>query len=355
MAGIVVAAYGVPQLTTRFFLGRWADHLGRRRVFLVLGMTTVMASSLGMALWPIPWAFVLFRILAGLAASTWAMFSMLYLSYYANTDHSVHAMGWVTFANNAGQVIATLVGGFVAARWGFAAPFWLSAALAVLGLFLVTTLPEQRTLRGFSPAPKIGYLWRYGSLRAASGLGIFNQMVTFLTTFGYVPLWAERHGMPAGNLGLLMMAGILPSTLFSVITGTWLAKFWSLRRLSWLGFSLMAIFTVLTPLRGGQAWLFFTQAALGVGRGIVGPVLMAMSIAGVASQWRTTAHAVYQAIYAGGMIAGPAVGALVVSRFPLESVFWISSASAILGALVSLLLSEKTLASAPPDLAKTGT
>lgn len=347
MAGIVVAAYGVPQLTTRIFLGRWADRIGRRRVFIMLGMITVVASSLGMALWPFPWAFVGFRILAGLAASTWAMFSMLYVSYYANDQHNVHAMGWVTFANNAGQVIATLAGGFLAARWGWAAPFWVSAALAGGGLFLVVSLPEGTVVQQARPSPKLWHLWHYGSLRVASGLGIFNQMVTFLTTFGYVPLWAARHGVPQTDLGVLMMVGILPSTVFAVITGTWLSKHWSLRALSILGFSVMAVFTILTPLGAGELWLFLTQAALGIGRGIVSPVLMAMSITGVEPQWRTTTHAVYQAVYAGGMIAGPAIGAFTVGAFSLQAVFWLAGASAVLGSALSLAATRERLQASP--------
>jgi MFS family permease len=347
MAGIVVAAYGVPQLTTRIFLGRWADRIGRRRVFLFMGLVTVAVSSLGMALFPTPWAFAGFRVLAGLAASTWAMFSMLYVSYYPHDSRTVHAMGWVTFANNSGQVVATLAGGFVAARWGWPAPFWTSAALAVLGILLVLTLPEGNWASVHSAPPKLRYLFRYGSLRVASGLGIFNQMVTFLTTFGYVPLWAARHGMPKADLGVLMMVGILPSTLFAVITGTWLSKHWSLRTLSWVGFSLMAIFAILTPLRSGALWLFFTQAGLGIGRGIVSPTLMAMSIAGVEARWRTTAHAVYQAVYAGGMIAGPALGAFVVARFSLPSIFWLAGGSAIVGIGLSLSATAHRLQLSP--------
>ncbi len=347
LAGIVVASYGVPQLTTRFFLGRWADRLGRRRVFLLLGMITVVASSLGMALWPYPWAFVGFRILAGLAASTWAMFSMLYVSYHDQESRTVHAMGWVSFSNNAGQVVATLVGGYLAARLGWSAPFWISAALATLGLLLVLTLPEVRGTPHSSEFPKFRVLWQYGSLRVASSLGIFNQMVTFLITFGYIPLWAEQHGVPRANLGALMMAGILPSTIFAVITGSWLSKRWSLKVLSVVGFAIMALFTLLTPLHSGQLWLFATQAALGVGRGIVSPVLMSMSISGVQARWRTTTHAVYQAVYAGGMIAGPALGALVVAAWSFRGVFWVAAAAAILGVALSLLATDRILLATP--------
>lgn len=352
LAGIVVAAYGVPQLTTRIFLGRWADRIGRRKVFLAMGMITVIVSSLGMALLPIPWAFVGFRVLAGLAASTWAMFSMLYVSYQTS-GRDVHAMGWVSFSNNAGQVGATLVGGFLAAHGGWSAPFWASAGLAAVGMLLVSTLPETKVARSIIAPPPLRYLFSYGSLRLASGLGIFSQMVTFLLTFGYVPLWASRHGFSQPELGVLMMAGILPTTLFSVLTGTWLSKHLSIRTLAGVGFLLMAVAALATPLATDSTWLFLTQATLGIGRGIVTPTLMAMAIFGVQDRWRTTALAAYQAAYSVGMIGGPMLGALVVGLGSLRSVFWVAGAAAVLGIALSLTASRKALERVPRSLSDT--
>lgn len=340
IAGLVVAAYGVPQLTTRIALGRFADRLGRRRVFLILGMLTVVASSLGMAIWPFPWAFLVFRVVAGLAASTWAMYSMMYVSYLPK-NHDAHAMGWVSFANNAGQVVATLAGGFLAARFGWASPFWASAALAVLGLGLVIGLPERPAAPAASrEAPSVWTLLRFPTLRAASLLGIATQVITFVTTFGYVPLWAAQHGVPRSELGTLMMAGIVPSTVVSVITGSVLARRIPLIRLAWIGFLVMGVFVVATPLGRGAGWLFFTQAALGIGRGIVSPILMALAIQGVEPRWRTTSLAVYQAVYAVGMIGGPALGALVVGVASLEAVFWVAGAAALAGVLGSVAWRE---------------
>jgi MFS family permease len=57
--------------------------------------------------------------------------------------------------------------------------------------------------------------------------------------------------------------------------------------------------------------------------------------------------AVYQAVYALGMIAGPAVGALVVSLFSLRSVFWLAAVSAGLGIVVSLWAGERQLTAQP--------
>ncbi len=337
MVGLAVAAYGVPQLTTRIFLGRLADRLGHRHIFLMLGMTTVTASSLGMVLWPVPWAFVGFRILAGLAASTWAMFSMLYVSYQP-VGRDVRSMGWVSFANNAGQVTASVVGGYLVGRWGWSAPFWGSAALGVIGFLLVAKLPEKRWAerrRGKTPFRR---LLTHRPLKVAAGLGIFGQMVTFLTTFGYVPLWAVHRSVPRDELGLLMLAGILPTMLFSVITGNWLSKRWSVRTLSWLGFAMMGCCSLLTPVSRGTGWLFATQAGLGVGRGMVSPSLMAMAIMGVPDRWRTTALAVYQASYAAGMIGGPALAAFTVGQLGLRSVFWLAGIASLLGTGMSIMV-----------------
>jgi MFS family permease len=347
-AGLVVASYGVPQLLTRAVLALWSDRLGRRAPFILAGLLLVTISSVGMAAWPTGAGFLAFRTLAGLAASTWAMFSIQYSAYF-DTRHTAQAMGWVSFANNGGQILAVLGGGLLAARFGDFAPFWVSAGVGVIGALLAATVPDRSRPAGTAVVrPRLHGLLRERDVLAASCLGIAYQAGTFVTTFGYVPLWGARHGLGPASLGLLTAVSLVPAAGATVLAGSWAAKRWPLDRILAAGFLLIAVFTVATPFIGGGIGLFVAQGLAGVGRGLLAPTLMALAIRHIAQDTRTTALATYQSLYAVGMVAGPAVAAVLVHGLGLGGVFVGTGALSLLGAGLSLWLPDRSQAAAEP-------
>src|SRR3990172_4462631 len=68
MVGIVVASYAIAQLTLRIPLGVWADRLGRRKPFVVVGFVFAALGGLGLALAPNPWMLFAARTVTGIAA-----------------------------------------------------------------------------------------------------------------------------------------------------------------------------------------------------------------------------------------------------------------------------------------------
>jgi predicted MFS family arabinose efflux permease len=347
LAGLVVATYGLPQLLTRMTLASWADRLGRRRPFLVGGLILVALSSLGMALLPTGPGFLVFRTVAGLAASTWAMFSIQYVSYQP-PDRVARAMGWVSFANNAGQVAAVLLGGVLAARFGGAAPFWVSVAVAGMGLLLVAPVPEpQGPARDVQAITSWRQIVRQRDVVVAAILGIVFQGGTFVTTFGYVPLWAAEHHLPAADLGVLTAVSLVPGALTPIVAGSWAARRWPLEALLAGGFLIIAVFTGVTPATGAGIGLFVAQALTGVGRGLVAPILMTLAVRKIASQQRTTALATYQALYAAGMVAGPALAAALVQQIGLGNVFVLTGLLSAAGGAFSAWLLVTALRARP--------
>lgn len=340
--GIAVAAYGIPQLTFRISLGAWSDRLGRRKPFLTAALVVAAASSVLMALWPAPLVFVAGRFLAGVAASCWAMFSTLYASYYPR-EEALAALGWVAFANSLGQVVASLVGGLLAQRWGWQAPFWASVLLAGAGLGAALSVPEQPSDQPAiaSPQAPLQLLRASRSLRLASALGIFAQVGAFVVTFGFLPLWAYRLGISRADLGLLTMASVIPSTVASVVAGGWFGRWWSARTITAVGFALTCLTAGLTVLTRSEPALFFLQAVFGWGRGMLSPTLMALAIEEVEASVKTTAMAVYQALYSVGMVGGPLLAGVLVQQWGLPSAFVLAAAAAAAGMAAAVAPSRR--------------
>jgi MFS family permease len=349
-AGLVVASYGVPQLLCRMTLAGWSDRLGQRRPFILAGLGLVALSSLGMALMPTGGGFLVCRTLAGLAASTWAMFSMQFAAQFPPDAPAAptlaRAMGLASFANNGGQVVAVLVGGLLAAWRGDAATFWASAAIAVVGILLTAPV-------GDPPRPAASgarFPWHrivaHPDVAAAAALGILFQAGTFVTTFGYVPLWAARHGLPDQALGLLTAVSLVPAALTPVAAGSWAAARWRLEAILVAGFLLIALMTAAIPMAGAGVWLFVSQAGAGVGRGLVAPILMTMAVRAMPAAQRTSGLAAYQALYAAGMVAGPAAAAGLVGAVGLAMVFRLAAALSLAAAAAATALSWR--AAHPP-------
>lgn len=328
LVGLVVAAYGVPQLLLRIGLGTWSDRLGRRKPFIFAGFGLILVSSLGMWLWPTPVAFIFWRLLAGLAASCWAMFSVLYL-VHAPPRRAVSALGWVSFANAGGQVVASVLGGVLAERFGWSGPFWGSLILAAMGLAAMAGVREASVET--APAAPRERSWTLlrgeNQLANASVLGIFFQIGTFVTTFGFIPVLGYQMGLSKSNLGLLLMVSLIPTTLASVATGSLFARRFSLKRLVMTGFLIMCAMTALTPAIRTAGLLFLISALLGIGRGMLAPTLTMLSITGVADRAKATAMATYQASYALGMIGGPALAGWAVAQWGLSAAFWLAAAA----------------------------
>lgn len=343
LVGLVVAAYGIPQLILRIPLGSWSDRLGYRKPFLVAGFLAIVFSSMGMWLWPIPWAFVGWRILAGTAASFWAIFSILYVSYFPR-EQTLKSLGFVSFSNSTGQVLASLLGGGLAQIVGWSSPFWASAAIAVVGLVLILRIREPRKFHVQPTAQSVKtstftLLRQDSQLRAASLLGVFSQVTTFVTTFGYVPILAVHMGMSRAGLGLLLMVSLVPTAIFTVLTGSVLSRHWSVIQLVASGFTLVMVMTAITPFVPNILWLFITQALLGMGRGMLSPTLMTLAISGANHRYRATAMSTYQATYCIGMIGGPALAAWTVGQFGLIGAFGLASLASLIGAILAWMRS----------------
>ncbi len=340
LAGLVVAAYGLPQLLCRISIGIWADRLGRLYPFMIAGFILIAVSSLGMAILPVPDAFIVFRILAGLAASTWAMFTIAYSNAVA-ANRTASAMGWVSFANSVGQVVAAVIGGFLAERWGWASPFWASIGLALIGIVVMGpphTPPRSRPSRA-AQLPWTRVL-RLHSVRSASTLGIFLQAITFITTYGYTPLFAAHEGLSRTALGMLTAAGMIPTIVMTVVTGSWLSRWLATPRLLFLSYLGMALSSGVTPFVGAGWGLYTSQAVLGLARGVASPLLMAWTIRDADQTQRTTAMATYQSLYAIGMIFGPAIASRLVAHWGLTSPFYFAAALGMTGTFAAAMLRQ---------------
>jgi MFS family permease len=335
--GIVLGSYGLVQMFIRFPLGILSDKLGTRKPFILLGMATAAISCLlflipGLWVWPLAG-----RLMAGVCASTWVAFTVLYASYFG-AGQTGKAMGNISVMTVSGQMIGMLLSGWLTEDFSADAPFTLGAVIAVIGLLLALLLKEPQ--RGARDQPGMSFAMikqvvRTRTLLQVSLLSVLAHGVLFITMFGFTPLKAAEIGATGFGLTLVVFAFMLPHAFASLVTARWFTPRFGYWGTIGAGFVLSAICTGAMIYADSLAMLMITQAINGFAQGLHMPLLLGLAIRDVALPGRATAMGLYQALYAIGMFSGPFLAGWLNDGWGLGGGFLFGS---LLGAAAAILV-----------------
>ena len=134
VSGVILGAYGFAQLVLRIPVSVSEDCLGRHRLYMSLGLLSVVTASMLPVLFSSPAAYLISRTLAGVGASTWVSFTVAFTGGYPNVKER---MGKLIAANNLGILISYLVGGSLFEWLGMKPLFMISACVAVIALCIL--------------------------------------------------------------------------------------------------------------------------------------------------------------------------------------------------------------------------
>lgn len=338
MAGLILGSYGFVQMCLRIPLGISSDKLQKRRLFITFGLAFTFISSFGMFISKNLTWILIFRSLAGAAAATWVDFTVLFTSYYKHNE-ATRAIGILSFFNGIAQMLAMLLGGVFAEKISVNSTFALGASVGAIGFiasFFIVDIFEEGSKK--ITLKEIGEVIKDRNLLAVSFLAVLSQLLTFSTVFGFTPVYAKTIGANEFDLGLLTVFSSLPNALASLFGGIYLAKKFGEKSTIVLGFLTMGLFTITIPFTNNLAFLMFTQAVAGFGRGISFTLLMGLSIKDVGADRRATAMGFFQSIYGLGMFFGPVVVGILGDALNLSKAFILIGVVGCLTAITTMSL-----------------
>ena len=108
MIGIILGSYGLVQMLLRIPLGIYSDRINKRKIFVILGVLVGTISALGLWLFENTYLILISRSLAGVAASCWVSYTVLFSSYYTRKETS-KSVGIINSFNKTSQVSAMLL------------------------------------------------------------------------------------------------------------------------------------------------------------------------------------------------------------------------------------------------------
>jgi len=324
LVGIIIASYALPQLLLRIPIGLYFDTLPRRKPLVAASLVTCAVGALGLAFAPGALSLAAARAVTGIGAAGWVAFTVFFTGYYPSSA-SARAIGTINAVNQIALVVATGSGGAFAEAAGYRACFLVAGVLALVGLAVLVLTREPRgsvPVRG--ERPDLLRIATRPLLVASGAMALLLQFANFASVFGFVPVYGARIGATGSQLGVITML---------TLGGSAITAYASVRLAERTGYTVallggalvLGVSLLLVPRTPSPIWLAIVQFVSGFGRGMLATLLMALSIRSTTQGTRATAMGVYQAVYAVGMIAGPAVSGLIADTAELAVVFQVSA------------------------------
>lgn len=338
VVGFIIASYGFMQLLFRIPLGIWSDRTGRRKPFLHASLLMLAGSALGLAWSPTPEWMIAARALGGLAACSWVVWSVMYVGFFPK-DRMTAAMSHLAVCSALGQMVSTYAGGWIADIYGWTTPFYIGAVLSGLSILVLMMVPDA--VRSHGPKltwTRIVSIGTTRSLLTVALISALGQYVTFITIFGFTPVYAADIGADRAQLGMMTLIGLAGQTVAAYASGVWCAPRWGMRPVLVVGFIIVGTGTVMIPYCETVLMLYLAQLVGGLGRGLISPILMTLAVQSIPPEERGTAMGVYQAVYAIGMFSGPALGGVLGDWIGLSGVFLSTGLVCVIGAVWSMVL-----------------
>ena len=335
LVGIIVGVYGFTQLVLRIPIGVLSDRLGRRKPFVLLGTLVGALSCAVMLIAPQPWVLIVGRGLAGMGAGCWVPLSVLLVANYPK-DEVVKATGMAAALSGVGTTLASALGGQLAEVAGVRAPFWvgIGLGLAATGLLAFIREPERVSGKPLAISALLG-VGKVPLVLLSSILALFGQYISWAMTQSFVPIYAAELGANKAQLGWMMSIWQAANTLMAFGAGQLNARL-GIRWTVTLGSALITLSTLLVPLTPAIGPLIASRLLHGVGQGLSYPVLMGSALLAVPEEKRGAAMGFFQAIYAIGMVAGPAVSGIFADQLGLIPTFYLTAALGLATTIVAL-------------------
>lgn len=332
LIGVITGAYGFSQTVLRIPFGIISDALKKRKIFIIGGIISSLISAALTYFIPNPYSLLVTRFIAGIASATWVNFTILFVSYYKQSE-SGKAISIVTASSKLGQLLAMFTSGFIAMKYGVRAIFLSSMIASIICLVFSFFIYEEKVEVEKVPISTDGLSTVIKNKRILhiSLLGALIQCIGYSTNFGFTPLIATGLGATKLELGFLTTAYNFPQVLFSLLAGTIMAEKMGRQKALLLGFIMTTSVCLFTPFAPSLTILYILQFIAGIGNAIAFSLLMAAVIEGVESHLMTTTMGFYQAAFGVGMILGPMILGSIGDYFGLTAGFIVVGLLGIFG------------------------
>lgn len=341
LTGLMLGAFGLPQLILRLPLGIVTDRTSQYKLYIVIGNAIGMVALLGMYLSTNPWVLVLMRLLSGITTATWVCYTVMYGGYFSRTA-SMRTAGHVSAFLYAGQVIGYLVSLAAVLIWDirsmFLVMFLFSVLCFVLSLFIKDNgIKVDRPPITWAAVKKV---LTNKNLWLISLIGFFQQFLTFAISNGFLPSYTPSVGVSETVFTIMSVGSVGAACVASLYLSKPLLK--------WLGGKGSMIFCAVCcviyclaiPLCKGPLAIVLVRVIFGLVHGAMFTLTIALSIKDIPYERQAASAGFYYSLSSGGGFVGPVVCGLIGEAVPLSTAFVIVGLICAIGVVLALFLSK---------------
>ncbi|MGE4354762.1 MAG: MFS transporter [Oscillospiraceae bacterium] len=304
VVGLIVGSYGFTQMLVRIPLGMVTDATSGYKAVTVGGLFFTTLSSLGLYLFTDVRLIFLFRVFAGIAASSWIAMTVAYMGYYREED-SVNATVLLNSLNSAGKLLAFVLGAVAAQVVSYRATLFMSFLTGLIGVALVPFIDKVEIKRTpISAKGFAGCLKNQNTLISAL-LAAVSMMIVHGTVYSFTSTLAENVGAGTLMLSILSIVFTLVQILSTGVIKSNFIKNGKRNRQLAFGFLLMSLYLLMLSVATNEYIILAAQAVAGFAFALLNSLLMSECVRGVSIGEKTTAMGIYQAVYGVGMTIGP--------------------------------------------------
>ena len=312
--GILTGAYGFTQMLVRIPLGIVTDAAGCYKKTILMGTVFTTASSFWLMFATDFVSVFICRVLAGVAASSWLAFTILYAAYY-QADESVRGVTNANALNSAGKLLAFILGLTTASLWGYKIPLlcsFLTGTVAIVCAALLKPITIKR--EGFKLPHVVRALTHPAVLRSAF-FAVLLQLFLQGTVFSFTSSVAKEMGASSFEIGLNTLLFTIVQVAAAGFIGNKVLKKLSVVQSVTGGFGLMLVCCLLVAFAQNMWYLYISQIIAGICTLAINSVLMAMIVRYIPQENQSTAMGLFQALYGIGMTIGPVLTGAVSGTY----------------------------------------
>ncbi len=278
LVGMLITIFGIGRLFANLPAGILSERYGRR-LFMCLGPATLMVGGVGAALATDFTMLLVWRFVQGVGSGIYMTVSGTVLVQVSRPGQRGRVMALYQGSLLVGAGIGPAIGGFLAERFGFAAPFWAVAtvAAAALAVALTTFAEPPPAAAPHKDAP--------GAAKPATFVSLLTNLpfvLLCIITFGVfftrtasnwvlIPLVGhEGFGLSVDAIGLALSIAATANFAMLPIVGPAIDRFGS-RPITILSTILTGSALAIIALASGTLWFWVAMVILGIGGSFAGP------------------------------------------------------------------------------------
>lgn len=339
MIGFVLSGYVVAALIVRPFSGFIVDSFDRKKVliicffaFFICFTGYIGAASILM--------FALIRTIHGLPFGATTVANSTVAVDVLPSSRRNEGMGYYGLSNNLAMATAPTAGIYVYSLTdNFRLLFWLSLAVAFIGVIAVSSIKTKERLK-VENKPKMsldhfflgrGWLLAVNTMLFGLCWGVMSNYVAIYSK--------EKLGITDG--AGIFFAIIATGLFISRLTGAKSLREGKLTENALQGALLTAIGLTLFALAPGLWAYYLSPLLIGLGNGRMYPAFLNMFINMARNDQRGTANSTMLTSWDFGMGIGILAGGMFMEYINYSATFWFTAASQICGALMLLFFTRK--------------